>query len=173
MRLLGDELVLPGGSAGMEEGTWIRAEGVVADGRLRVSELRELFDRGAREIEVEGVVQGVGAGAGADVWIEMCGRRIVVDPDADWENFGRAVTEVKSASAVASPAEALVEELYELDSDPSEQKNLAGQRPEEVARMRAEAAAAERSMKPVSEGRAGAVLDQATQERLRALGYLD
>ncbi|RMG45262.1 MAG: hypothetical protein D6718_08025 [Acidobacteria bacterium] len=70
---------------------------------------------------------------------------------------------------------AAVEELYDLASDPLEQRNLAQGRPGETARLRAlldrHLAASARVAKELGEGKGE--VDEATRERLRSLGYVE
>ena len=61
-------------------------------------------------------------------------------------------------------------ELYDLQSDPGETRNIAADHPELVGRM-TEAGEAIRSRRSVE--RDEVALDQATREELRALGYVE
>jgi arylsulfatase A-like enzyme len=67
--------------------------------------------------------------------------------------------------------------LYDLAADPKETRNLAAERPEEVARMLARLAAAQQQIAlpaidaALATGEEPPELDEATRERLRALGY--
>lgn len=62
------------------------------------------------------------------------------------------------------------EELYRIDSDPSERRNLARRKPAVVAKMRALADAYGRNRSSKTD-RATEAVDPETHERLRALGY--
>jgi len=171
-RLLDYPLDLPESSRSFAAGTWLRVEGDLDDGVLRVRKVRELYDLGSQEIEIEGVVSGVGGVDSGDVWIDVCGRRVIVDVEADWEKFEQsAPVEARRRSGARRPA-SVVEELYRLDVDPSEQRNQADADAAALANLRGIAMRWQKSLAPVGGG-SGAVLDDATQERLRALGYLD
>lgn len=61
-------------------------------------------------------------------------------------------------------------ELYEVAADPAEQRDLAGSRPEELARLQAELEAVERGMGALKRGEE-ASLDPRTREVLNGLGY--
>jgi arylsulfatase A-like enzyme len=61
-------------------------------------------------------------------------------------------------------------ELYEVATDPAEQRDLAGSRPEELARLQAELEAVERGMGALKRGEE-ASLDPRTREVLNGLGY--
>ena len=61
-------------------------------------------------------------------------------------------------------------ELYEVAADPAEQRDLAGSRPEELARLQAELDAVERGMGALKRGEE-ASLDPRTREILNGLGY--
>ena len=66
------------------------------------------------------------------------------------------------------------EELYDLDSDPGEMRNLAGEHPDVAARMRARLSARVGELRAIA-GTAGVAsdsIDAATAEALRALGYV-
>ncbi len=171
-RLLDYPLDLPESWRSLAAGTWVRVEGELEDGVLRARKVRELFDVGSQEIEVEGVVSAVGGVESGDVWIELCGRKVIVDVEADWEKFQRpGAVENRRVAGTARP-ESVVEELYRLDADPSEQRNRADGDAAALAKLRGVAMGWQKSLAPVGAG-SGAVLDDATRERLRALGYLD
>ncbi|MGB0331677.1 MAG: hypothetical protein ACPGPE_07645 [Planctomycetota bacterium] len=61
-------------------------------------------------------------------------------------------------------------ELYEVAADPAEQQDLAGSRPEELARLQAELEAVELGMGALKRGEE-ASLDPQTREVLNSLGY--
>jgi hypothetical protein len=70
----------------------------------------------------------------------------------------------------APPGGALVEQLFHLRSDPSEQKDLLSREPEQAARLRRLLDLHESESAPV---RAGSVpLDDEARKQLEALGYL-
>jgi arylsulfatase A-like enzyme/Tfp pilus assembly protein PilF len=62
-------------------------------------------------------------------------------------------------------------ELYDLARDPRELRNLAPERPDEVARWRARLRETERSLAALRTGEGPAEADAETRERLAALGY--
>ena len=69
--------------------------------------------------------------------------------------------------------------LYDLAADPGETRNLAHERPEALRRMRARMDGVQASLglphldAPLAAGDEAPELDDATRERLRALGYLE
>jgi len=67
------------------------------------------------------------------------------------------------------------EELYHLGEDPGERRNLAAERPRVAARMRQEVERLAELMArdAVRDGPAGGKMDDDTEERLRALGYIE
>ncbi len=65
------------------------------------------------------------------------------------------------------------EYVFDLAADPGELRNLAGSRALEVAWLRARLAAWIERGRLDEAGGEPAELDEATRERLRALGYLD
>jgi hypothetical protein len=66
------------------------------------------------------------------------------------------------------------EELYDLERDPGESENLAGERPETLATMRAALAAARASGKGApSAAVTPAAVAPRNRERLKALGYVE
>jgi hypothetical protein len=68
------------------------------------------------------------------------------------------------------PAE---EELYHLEDDPAERHNLAAERPEVVRRLREELSRRFGGEAMIAAGDdAGEEIDEETEERLRALGYI-
>ncbi|MEE2940397.1 MAG: hypothetical protein VX460_08435, partial [Planctomycetota bacterium] len=60
--------------------------------------------------------------------------------------------------------------LFDLRRDPGEQKNLAGEAVDQLARLRGELQAVQAGMAALGRGNA-ASLDEATRRRLEALGY--
>ena len=66
----------------------------------------------------------------------------------------------------------MAEELYDLNADPRERRNLAARHPEHTARLRARIAAVEASA--VGPAPALTAAEQAqVEQRLRDLGYLE
>jgi len=69
--------------------------------------------------------------------------------------------------------------LYDLAADPDETRDLAAERPGELARMRARLEEARASLglpaldAPLALGEDAPELDEATREQLRALGYAE
>jgi arylsulfatase A-like enzyme len=68
--------------------------------------------------------------------------------------------------------------LFDVEADPEESRNLAGERPDQVARLRSrlESLRAEVGLPAIGADAApgaGPELDPATEERLRELGYLE
>ncbi len=69
--------------------------------------------------------------------------------------------------------------LYDLDSDPAEQRDLAAERPDTLARMQARLAEVQGELglpaldAPLAVGEEAPELDAATREQLRALGYAE
>jgi arylsulfatase A-like enzyme len=69
--------------------------------------------------------------------------------------------------------------LYDLRADPAESRDLGGERPAELAHMRARMAEARTRLglpaldAPLAAGAGAPELDEATRERLRALGYVE
>ncbi len=170
-RLLDFEGTLPKIEA--ENLAWVRAEGDLENGRLHFRKMRQLFDPGTQEVEVEGIVSAVGDAQGGDITLELCGRRVVVDPGAKWERFERAPSVEAAETSTAEPPDRVVEELYDLGGDATEQTNVAETDEAWLKKLRAVADQWETSVKNGEDSGSGAVLDSATRERLRALGYLE
>lgn len=63
--------------------------------------------------------------------------------------------------------------LFDLENDPGERTNLAGQRPELVAELRGALEARMRPSAPVSSETRVAPMDEETRQRLISLGYID
>ncbi len=63
-------------------------------------------------------------------------------------------------------------ELYDMSSDPGETKNLASQEPDRVASLKAEMAALRQFAGSRAVGSVTGEIDEAAEERLRALGYI-
>ena len=75
--------------------------------------------------------------------------------------------------------EAPEEELYDLASDPGETRDVAGEQPAALARMRARLLEVQSALglpdldAPLAVGAEAPELDAATREQLRALGYAE
>ena len=64
-------------------------------------------------------------------------------------------------------------ELYDLSADPGETRNLAAERPELAAELGARLEAWSGGWRPAPSVEGEPVLDEATRQALRSLGYLD
>jgi arylsulfatase A-like enzyme len=77
---------------------------------------------------------------------------------------------------VSSEGDAL---LYDLAADPGETRDLAAERPADLARMQSRLAAVSEQIglpaldAPLSAGGGAPEMDEATREQLRALGYVE
>lgn len=150
---------------------WVRVQGKVEAGVLQASRIESVIDPLAREVEVEGIIDEVGVHDG-ELVLRVGGRTVRVDRRAAW----KGVSSQRRALAQLPPSsEPLVEEeLYDLGADPSERHDLAPSAPPMLAEMRRRLA--ERRQELEDRGKAdaaGAPLDDATRDRLRALGYLE
>jgi arylsulfatase A-like enzyme len=98
------------------------------------------------------------------------------DPQMQNDRRYRLLREGSRKLVVTSKGDAL---LYDLGVDPGETRDLATERPEELAQLRVRLASVEREIglpaidAAIAEGGAQPELDEATRERLRALGYAE
>ena len=72
---------------------------------------------------------------------------------------------------VVNPARG-TEELYDLAADPGETRNVAGERPADLAAMRSRLAAWQQGLR-ASGAQPVQAIDKETVEGLKALGYVD
>lgn len=152
---------------------WVRAEGIVRDGRMRARKIARIFEGWAKELELEGIVEAFGPNENDDAWIELCGRRAVVDPRVVWKNFDSRRKSLRRVAQTRSQP-ASVEELYDLSSDPTEQRNIAAEVPDLLAGFQAELAGFLKTHRSAAASAAPrASLDDETRDRLRLLGYLE
>jgi arylsulfatase A-like enzyme len=102
--------------------------------------------------------------------------RVLPDPQMHSGKRYRALRDGRQKLVATSTGERL---LYDLAEDPAESRDLAGERPDEVARLaaRLEAVRMELGLPALdvdlSQGEGAAELDPATRERLRQLGYVE
>ncbi len=126
--------------------------------------------------------------AGAKVPTEMQGRVLPLasgDPDPrdavfSEEDFeGNVLTAVRTQSwkrimaNAGNPRGLPMGELFNIGEDPGEQHNLAKSRPEVMDQLAARANLFKKEAQKVAVQSAGAEVDKATEERLRALGYVN
>jgi arylsulfatase A-like enzyme len=96
------------------------------------------------------------------------------DPQMHTDRRYRLFREGSMKLVTSSKGDAL---LYDLAADPRESRDLAAERPDDVARMQARLAEVSTriglpALDAALEGGAAPDLDAATQERLRELGYV-
>jgi arylsulfatase A-like enzyme len=98
------------------------------------------------------------------------------DPQMHGDRRYRLFREGDLKLVVSSKGDAL---LYDLAADPGETRDLAAERPTDLARMQARLAAVSAEIglpaidAPLAEGGGAPELDEATREQLRALGYVE
>jgi arylsulfatase A-like enzyme len=98
------------------------------------------------------------------------------DPQMQSDRRYRLLREGSLKLVESSKGEAL---LYDLVADPGETRDLAAERPADLARLRARMEAVRASLglpaldAPLAVGEAAPELDEATREQLRALGYAE
>lgn len=113
-----------------------------------------------------------GAPSPRSLYMEASGGRIMPEPE-QWL-CGLRTDRYKYVAGLFN--EQIPEELYDLESDPGEQVNVAGSLPDVAAALRAELAALLRSPAPAEAAAATAyAADERSelQQQLRRLGYLD
>ncbi len=150
---------------------WVRAQGKVEAGVLRARRIETVSDPLAREVEIEGIIDDVSVDAD-EVVLRVGGRSVRVDRRATWAGVS---SQRRALAHVPPMSEPLVEEeLYDLGLDPSERHNLASEDPPILAEMRRRLAERRKELEQRGKAAAaGAPLDDATRDRLRALGYLE
>ncbi len=123
---------------------------------------------------MEGVIEALGVADHANLWLELCGSRILVIEDATWKDFGPERTLVADTAPPEQPAVPRVsEELYDLKADAGELRNIAADQPQIVFELRSRLDELQGHLAPATKKAPASVeLDAATRDRLRALGYL-
>jgi arylsulfatase A-like enzyme len=143
----------------------------------RIDALVESIDVPSTILELAGIAPPLGQGRSLVPLLRGS------TPSPEWAVFSFGRTEPEADGGPASDIETVrtgdrklvrspaAVELYDLDSDPEEQRNLAADRADVVGALTAELAAA-RAVFPAA-NRAGAVpdIDARTREHMRALGY--
>lgn len=150
---------------------WVRAQGAIANGVLIASKLERINDPLAHEIEIEAIIEEIVAVDG-EAALRLGQQLVRVDRKASWRGVA---TLTRSLGTMASPpALEAPEELYDLSLDPGERRDLAPANPPVLAELRQRMTDLRDTL--VARGgapAAGAVLDPASRDRLRALGYLE
>ncbi len=112
---------------------------------------------------------------GRDLRPALAGRRLAAEPLYSESLFGRLTCRWSSLRAWVSEDWKLVQgseiELFDLEKDPGELRNLAKQEPQRLERMQGALHAALRKMAPSGDTAKGATLSPEQEERLRSLGY--
>jgi choline-sulfatase len=113
---------------------------------------------------------------GRDLRRAFAGQRLPAESLYTESLFGRLTCRWSSLRGWVSDDWKLVQgaetELFDLGTDPGERRNLAGQEPQRVERMRAALQAALRKMAPGGDAARAATLSPEKEERLRSLGYV-
>lgn len=155
---------------------WVKVQGAPKNGVFRADRVEARSAHEVEEPEIEGVIQKLYVDSGGDIVIELPGWTLYVGRKVEWKGF---TAETKAMPIPRPRAQrvargTVVETLYDLSSDPGETTNAAGRLPERLAEMRKLMDKAHDALHRTAGAKAGkAKLDQATRERLRALGYLD
>jgi len=157
--------------ASLRHGEMLRAHGGIRDGVFAPTKLERLGDH---SIGIEGVVRSVNVLANGDASIDVGGIIVLVDPRARWSDFPGEEPPLPSPAIATTTESPATEQLFDLEADPREQRNIAASNPAELARMRAltDKARAALQVRP-SGDTGGATLDSETRERLRAMGYVE
>ena len=120
------------------------------------------------------------AAAGIEIPAAMEGRNILETESADWSGQRIFAQYRDETYSVRTPRFKLIRSrggrllLFNLEADPSERRDLSAQRPEFAAELNAELEAWRLARPRIGgDGASTTELDPATEERLRALGYLD
>jgi hypothetical protein len=137
---------------------------------LRADRVALLADESERVLEQEGVVTAFGVDTNGVLRLQLGGREVVVNEQAEWKNFSPG-QEVIYESGGTDPA--LREELYNLAVDPGEQVNLAGENTGKLAEMASALAALQASLAEAPGHKRAGALDEKTRRRLRKMGYLE
>ncbi|RMD84088.1 MAG: hypothetical protein D6815_04915 [Candidatus Dadabacteria bacterium] len=154
--------------AELEPTEWVRVQGMPEGRSFVATKIERLRDPEQHEIEIEGVAGHLRV-EGRRVWLEVCDDRIVLSPDVRW----KGVSENRHVLALeAAPKPSLSEELYDVEADPREQRNLVRQRPEVLAELQVQLGELREKFGRARKVPAPVPLDRATRDRLRALGYL-
>ena len=96
-----------------------------------------------------------------------------VDPGFDFDRYDRRLRSIQVGAMKLILADRGPAELYDLSADPGETRNLAAERPELAAELGARLEAWSGGWRPAPSVEGEPVLDEATRQALRSLGYLD
>ncbi|HIF62957.1 MAG TPA: hypothetical protein EYG16_07715 [Deltaproteobacteria bacterium] len=154
----------------LSPGDWVRVDVEWKGPSLRADRVALLAGESERVLEQEGVVTAFGVDTNGVVRLQLGGREVVVNEQAEWKNFSPD-QEVIYESGRAEPA--LREELYDLAADPGEQVNLAGKNTGKLAEMATALAALQASLAEAPRHKRAGALDEKTRRRLQEMGYLE
>jgi len=150
---------------------WARLAGTTSDGLFVVRKIEPYFAE-RREMEIEGVIERVERDVAGTV-LHLCGRRVIVDRSAAWKDF--ASLSSRGDTTQREVETTVREELYDLENDPREQRDVAAVRRAEAdrlgRRLDARRAALVAGAAPPRADRIET--DAELRERLRALGYTE
>ena len=154
----------------LSPGDWVRIDAKWKGSLLRADRVALLADESERVLEQEGVITAFDVDANGVLRLQLGGREVVVNEQAEWKNFSPGL-EVIYESGQAGPA--LLEELYHLAADPGEQVNLAGKNTDKLAEMVTALAALQASLAEAPGYERAGALDEKTRRRLQEMGYLE
>src|SRR5262249_19243277 len=145
---------------------WVRARGLVQEGTLHASKIERIREASDERIELAGVIEAMGVAGRSDLWLELCGSRVLIAADAVWKNFGEQRRQIDTSEQQELTTEPKVlEELYDLVADSGESRNLAADQPEIVSQLRGTLAELRGRLVPIAAGTPQSVeLDPATGE---------
>ena len=189
LRIDGKELLTPKGEPllpKLKPGDWVKIEGEADPRGILYADKFEPLPLDEREDEFEGIIESLHSGDDGFVRLSLGPVFVRVTKDTRLKGFPTEATPIaiQTAAAVTDPfspssllsAEAppFEESLFDLETDPSESRDLASLAPERLAELRGELDGWLERMRNRPQIRAERQsLDAETIESLRVLGYVE
>ncbi len=160
------------GRQALGAGDWIKARGRSWDeGILELRKVELLAGPLKGVAEIKAPIQEVLLEGDEPVALRLAGMKLVLDEETEWE--GGDLSGPPAPASGAAPRAPIEVELYDLEHDPGELHDLAGQEPRRAAELIRILDDWERGQRRLDRITEEIALDPSTVEELRALGYID